>query len=221
MFSSPGYAPDARCVQNAGMSDEVRTTPAEALKVLLEGNARFIRGEREHPHQDADRRTAVAPGQTPFAVLFGCSDSRLAAELIFDRGLGDLFVVRTAGHVIGPEVIGSIEYGVTILDTPLIAVLGHDNCGAVGAAMRAVTEGALPSGEIRHVVKRVMPSVLAAGPDADDAEAGAEHVRHTVDAIVNQSMAIAAGVEAGIVAVVGLQYDLADGDVHVVSARGL
>src|SRR5436309_15033205 len=95
-------------------------TPAAALDLLLAGNERFIAGSRLHPNQDADRRAAVAPAQRPFAVLFGCSDSRLAAEIIFDRGLGDLFVVRTAGHVVGPEVLGSIEHAVASLDAPLV-----------------------------------------------------------------------------------------------------
>ncbi|MFF9607726.1 carbonic anhydrase [Streptomyces sp. NPDC014684] len=82
--------------------------------MLLASNERFAAGMSEHPNQDAARRAEVAPGQRPFAVVFGCSDSRLAAEIIFDRGLGDLFVVRTAGHVMGPEVLGSIEYGVDV-----------------------------------------------------------------------------------------------------------
>src|SRR5437660_10755501 len=96
-----------------------RMTTEEAFEVLLAGNRRFIAGTPEHPNQDAARRTEIAPSQSPFAVLFGCSDSRLAAEIIFDRGLGDLFVVRTAGHVVGTEVLGSIEYGVSLLDCPL------------------------------------------------------------------------------------------------------
>ena len=91
-----------------------------------------------HPNQDAGHRAAVADGQHPFAVIVGCSDSRLAAEIIFDRGLGDLFVVRTAGHTAGPEVLGSVEYAVTVLGTPLVVVLGHDSCGAVQAAREAV-----------------------------------------------------------------------------------
>src|SRR3954452_7597051 len=108
--------------------------PGEAFELLLAGNQRFVAGAPERPNQDATRRAEVAPSQRPFAVLFGCSDSRLAAEIIFDRGLGDLFVVRTAGHVMGPEVIGSIEYGVGVLACPLVVVLGHEGCGAVGAA---------------------------------------------------------------------------------------
>src|SRR5215468_11494259 len=129
--------------------------PAAALALLLEGNKRFVAGDRLHPNQDADRRAAVAPVQRPFAVLFGCSDSRLAAEIIFDRGLGDMFVVRTAGHVVGPEVLGSVEYGVAILETPLVAILGHDYCGAVGAALESVASGTSPKGFVRDVVDRV------------------------------------------------------------------
>src|SRR5512144_3399118 len=102
-------------------------TPARAWQALREGNARFVAGRREHPNQDVDRRAQLTSGQNPFAVVFGCSDSRVAAEIIFDRGLGDLFVVRTAGHVIGAEVLASIDYGVAVLDAPLVVVLGHDS----------------------------------------------------------------------------------------------
>jgi carbonic anhydrase len=101
-------------------------------------------------------------------VLFGCSDSRVAAEIIFDQGLGDLFVVRTAGHVLDTTVIGSIEYGVDILGAPLVVVLGHDRCGAVGAATDALMTGKMPTGFVRAVVDRVIPSLLThaqlAGP---------------------------------------------------------
>src|SRR6476646_730489 len=113
---------------------EIKTpTPREAFELLLAGNERFVSGMPEHPNQDAARRAETAPGQRPFAVVFGCSDSRLAAEIIFDRGLGDLFVVRTAGHIIGPEVLASVEYGVTVLGVPRLVVVGHDSCGAIAA----------------------------------------------------------------------------------------
>src|SRR6516225_1984966 len=106
------------------MTDSITNvpTPEDSLRTLLAGNRRFVDGSPEHPNQDAARRAATVPTQRPFAVLFGCSDSRLAAEIIFDRGLGDLFVVRTAGHVVGPEVLGSVEYGISILNWPLIVV---------------------------------------------------------------------------------------------------
>jgi carbonic anhydrase len=198
------------------------------LELLLEGNRRFTTGQRQHPHQDADRRESAAAGQRPFAVLFGCSDSRLAAEIIFDRGIGDLFVVRTAGHVIGPEVLGSIEYGVAVLDVPLVAVLGHDSCGAVAAAMTAMAEGAMPPGFMRDVVERVLPSVLAVphghagdGDRADPEAVGIEHVRYTVEAVATRSETIAQSIAAGRCAVVGLSYRLSEGSARIVSARGL
>ncbi|EFC81064.1 carbonic anhydrase [Parafrankia sp. EUN1f] len=202
--------------------DPVVSTPAEALAVLQEGNARFVRGERLHPNQDADRRSAVAPRQQPFAVLFGCSDSRLAAEIIFDRGLGDLFVVRTAGHVAGPEVLGSIEYGVSVLGAPLVVVLGHDACGAVTAASEADRDGRAPAGYIGDLVERVMPSVLsarAAGHTDIDAFVHT-HIRRTVDGLVGRSVLLATEVAAGRCAVVGLSYQLAGGTVSVVNSHG-
>ncbi|OLE23287.1 MAG: carbonic anhydrase [Actinobacteria bacterium 13_1_20CM_3_71_11] len=169
--------------------------PAGALRLLLEGNERFISGQRLHPNQDADRRTAVAPAQRPFAVLFGCADSRLAAELIFDRGLGDLFVVRTAGHVVGPEVLGSIEYAV------------------------ATT----PSGYIRDVVERVMLSVLAARDRAvaDPEAAVTEHIRYTVELLATRSAVIAERVADGRCGVVGLSYRLAEGSVRRIVGHGV
>ena len=121
-------------------------TPAEAWAKLARGNDRFVAGEYWHPNQDAARRDSLTEGQTPFAVFFGCADSRVAAEIIFDRGLGDLFVVRTAGHVIDPGVLGSIEFGVAMLDIPLVVILGHDSCGAVSATVDAVRDGVLPGG---------------------------------------------------------------------------
>jgi carbonic anhydrase len=198
-------------------------TPAAALQLLLEGNKRFISGNRLHPHQDADRRTALAPAQRPFAVLFGCSDSRLAAEIIFDRGLGDLFVVRTAGHVVGPEVLGSIEYAVATLDTPLIAVLGHDSCGAIAATLAAVQHGITPGGYMRDVVERVMLSVLAVRERAlaDPDVAVEEHVRYTVDLLARRSAVIAERLADGRCGVVGMSYQLTEGSVRRVGGFGV
>ncbi|KUN89961.1 carbonic anhydrase [Streptomyces bungoensis] len=205
------------------MSDIPTATPSEAFELLLAGNQRFVTNAPEHPNQDATRRAEIAPGQQPFAVLFGCSDSRLAAEIIFDRGLGDLFVVRTAGHVVGAEVLGSIEYGVDVLGCPLVVVLGHDSCGAVGAACAALEDGMAPAGYIRDVVERVTPSVLAAraAGRVEPQEVLAEHVRHTVDLLLDRSRVLAEKVAAGQAAVVGLCYRLADGSAQLVAARGL
>ncbi|MDI1461269.1 carbonic anhydrase [Catellatospora sp. KI3] len=205
------------------MAEIKSPTPAKAFELLLSGNHRFVVGSPEHPNQDAIRRAQIAPGQRPFAVVFGCSDSRLAAEIIFDRGLGDLFVVRTAGHVMGAEVLGSIEYGAAVLDCPLVVVLGHDSCGAVGAACAALEDGIAPSGYIRDVIERVTPSVLAARAAGrfEPDEILAEHIRHTVELILDRSRVLSERVEAGQAAVVGLCYRLADGSAQVVAARGL
>ncbi|MEY9940587.1 carbonic anhydrase [Streptacidiphilus sp. MAP5-3] len=205
------------------MTATMTPTPREAFEMLMAGNQRFVAGFPEHPNQDAARRTGVVPGQSPFAVLFGCSDSRLAAEIIFDRGLGDLFVVRTAGHVMGPEVLGSIEYGVSMLDCPLVVVLGHDSCGAVAAARAAVTEGASVDGYVRDVVERVTPSILAsrAAGHTEDSQFIADHVRISVDLLLDRSRALSDAVVAGRTAVVGLAYRLTDGTAHIVTTRGL
>lgn len=205
------------------MTENTSPTPKEAFELLLSGNQRFVTGAPEHPNQDATRRAEIASTQRPFAVLFGCSDSRLAAEIIFDQGLGDLFVVRTAGHVMGAEVLGSIEYGVEVLGCPLVVVLGHDSCGAVGAACAALDDGMVPDGYIRDVVERVTPSVLtarAAGRLQAD-EILAEHVRNTVDQLLDRSRLLAERVDAGQTAVVGLCYRLADGRANVAAARGV
>ncbi|MEV7774597.1 carbonic anhydrase [Kitasatospora sp. NPDC086791] len=203
------------------ISDPI-SDPAHALRMLMEGNARFVGGSPAHPNQDAGRRAALAPAQRPFAVLFGCSDSRLAAEIIFDQGLGDLFVVRTAGHVTGAEALGSIEYGVSVLECPLVVVLGHDSCGAVAAALDSLEQGRLPGGFVRDVVERVTPSVLsarAAGIEDRDAIVD-EHIRQTVDLLVERSQVLASRVAAGEAAVVGLSYRLRDGKARQVAAHG-
>ena len=198
-------------------------SPSAALDLLLAGNRRFVRGRPEHPNQDAARRAALAPVQHPFAVLFGCSDSRLAAEIIFDQGLGDLFVVRTAGHVIGPEVLGSVEYGVSVLNCPLIVVLGHDSCGAIAAARNVVATGTIPGGYVRDVVERVTSSVMAAHANGHDQEEQIldEHITRTVDLLLERSRDLADQVAAGRTAIVGLAYRLADGSARLVTARGL
>ena len=198
-------------------------TPDAAWAALAEGNRRFVEGRREHPHADADRRARLAAaGQTPFALVFGCADSRVAAELVFDRGLGDLFVVRTAGHVVDTGVLGSIEFGVTVLEVPLVVVLGHDACGAVKATLEAHQSGTIPGGYVRNVVELVTPSVLSARRRGVDDVDGVvhEHARATAELLVERSSAIAARVADGRCAVVAAEYKLADGDVHLLGSAG-
>jgi carbonic anhydrase len=197
-------------------------TPSEAWTALAEGNARFMAGEHRHPNQDVERRHSLTTSQKPFAMFFGCGDSRVAAEIIFDQGLGDLFVVRTAGHVVDTGVLGSLEFGVGVLDIPLIVILGHDACGAVSATMHAVAEGVLPGGYIRDIVERVTPSVLIAhskGLTTPD-EIEVEHVRQTIRLLVERSTLIGERIGEGRLAVVGAAYALDEGRARVVEAIG-
>ncbi len=151
--------------------------------------------------------------QRPTAVVFGCADSRVAAEIIFDQGLGDVFVVRTAGHVIDSAVLGSIEYAVTVLDVPLVVVLGHDSCGAVQATLEALDGGTVPGGFVRDVIERVTPSIMLGRRDGltrvDEFET--RHVIETGSQLLARSTAIADRVSRGDVAIVGVTYQLADG----------
>ncbi|MBU3060659.1 carbonic anhydrase [Nocardia sp. NEAU-G5] len=189
------------------------TNPITAWKSLREGNDRFVSGSLEHPSQGAADRAKLVSGQQPTAILFGCGDSRVAAEIIFDQGLGDMFVVRTAGHVIDSSVLGSIEYGVDILNVPLIVVLGHDSCGAVAATIDALDGGNVPGGFIRDLVEKVTPSVLLGRREGltsvDELEA--RHVVETGRLLMQRSMTISNRVATGECAIACVTYKLEDG----------
>jgi carbonic anhydrase len=198
------------------------SNPISAWKSLREGNARFVNGTPQHPSQGIADRAKLVDGQSPTAVLFGCGDSRVAAEIIFDQGLGDMFVVRTAGHVVDSSVLGSIEYAVGVLNVPLIVVLGHDQCGAVRATLDALDHGDVPGGFIRSVVERVAPSILIGrreGLETVD-ELMTRHVVETGRLLMQRSTIIAAKVEAGTLAIAGVTYKLAEGQAVLHSAVG-
>lgn len=199
-----------------------RISPSEAWQRLLEGNTRFVAGNALHPNQDASRRSALVSTQNPFAVIFGCADSRLAAEIIFDLGLGDVFVVRTAGHVIDDAVLGSLEYGVSVLNVPLIVVLGHDNCGAVTATKNAVETGEMPPGFIRDLVERITPSVLTSLREdkTDVNDMVVEHAKQTAARLLESSQVISAAVDDSSTAVIGVAYRLEEGRAELVSTFG-
>lgn len=194
-------------------------TPAKIWGEMVRGNERFINGTPRHPRQDVERRHQIAAGQAPRAALFGCSDSRLAAEIIFDKGLGDLFVVRNAGQVISDSVLGSLEYAVGVLGVPLIVVLGHDECGAVAAAIESVGPDAPPLPvHIRGIIEKITPAVHAAehqGTDSVEAvdpyEVGRLHLRDTVRELLESSELISEAVAEGRLAIVGANYRLAEG----------
>jgi carbonic anhydrase len=190
-------------------------TPAKAWQEMVRGNQRFVSGEPRHPRQDVERRTELAFSQAPTAALFGCSDSRLAAEIIFDKGLGDLFVIRNAGQVVSASAVASIEYAVAVLGVPLVVVLAHDRCGAVQAAIDATSEDAppLPPRIATHIAP-IAPAVQSAthGEEpADPAEVGRLHLRNTVRGLVEASELISDAIAEGRLAVVGANYRLSEG----------
>jgi carbonic anhydrase len=197
-------------------------SPADAWQALIDGNRRFIDGSPQHPRQDVDRREELAATQHPVAAIFGCSDSRLAAEIIFDLGLGDAFVIRNAGQVMSESVLGSLEYAVGVLHVPLVLVLGHDSCGAVRAAIESQAADATPlPPHIAHLIAPIEPAVrrvtntqpgAAIDPGAVDAsEVGREHLRDTVAEILTSSEMISDAVAEGTVAIVGANYRLVEG----------
>lgn len=193
------------------------SNPISAWKALTEGNQRFVSGTPLHPSQGIDHRATLVNEQHPIAVLFGCGDSRVAAEIIFDQGLGDMFVVRTAGHVIDSAVLGSIEYAVGVLNVPLIVVLGHDSCGAVKATLDALDKGDIPPGFIRDIVERVAPSILMGRNDGlstvDELEG--RHVVETGKLLSQRSQIIAERIANGQCAIAGVTYKLSDGHVQL------
>src|SRR5438874_11433985 len=146
-------------------SDQPTVAPAEARPKLKEGNRRYTNGNLQHPGQTAERRTELAKTQHPFAAIVSCSDSRVPPEIIFDQGLGDLFIVRVAGNVINDEGLGSIEYTVDHLGTRLILVLGHQRCGAVDAARETIAAKGKAPGHIQSLVTAIKPAVEATAKD--------------------------------------------------------
>jgi carbonic anhydrase len=197
-------------------------SPAQAWADMARGNERFVQGAPQHPRQDVERRTELAHVQHPSAALLGCSDSRLAAEIIFDTGLGDLFVVRNAGQVVTDSSLASLEYAVAVLHVPLIVVLAHDECGAVRAAIDSQGGEAPPLPPlIRRLVEAIVPAVRAVGTVAEDgtidphavdaSEVGRRHLRNTVADLLTRSELIAQAIADGSLAVVGAHYRLAEG----------
>jgi carbonic anhydrase len=198
------------------------TTPAQAWQQLRAGNERFTTGQVRHPHTEPADRARLADGQRPHAVVLGCSDSRVPPDIVFDQGLGDLFVVRTAGHALDPSVIGSIEYGVVYLEAPLIVVLGHDSCGAIAATLEAMDDFEVPLGSMRDLVERIVPSILSARKDGlhTVADFEARHVQETAARLIETSAIVSSGLSAKTLAVVEATYQLRDGKAVLRSVYG-
>ena len=225
--------------------DRPMVSPTEAISRLKEGNGRFIAGNVQHPHETTDerafiaknsyenpdaislgmtseqaakRRTELTKSQHPFAIILSCSDSRVPPELVFDEGLGDLFIVRVAGNVLNDEGLGSIEYGVEILGARLIVVLGHQSCGAVDAAMKTVAAKSKAPGHIQSLVTAIKP-VVDSAPKADLDAMIKANVKHVVDALRSSTPILKARVNSGEVQVIGGYYTLDTGVVSFLEQK--
>jgi carbonic anhydrase len=195
--------------------------PDEVLRKLLEGNKRFMKGETTAPRRKPEDFAKLAEGQTPLAVIVGCADSRVPPEILFDQGVGDLFVVRVAGNVVsgaGATVKGSIEYAVAELNVSLVMVLGHTQCGAVKAAVKHIRDEDAPPGAIAELVNTIKPAVAKAKGQAGDALENAikANVGLGVERLKSLEPILAGPVKKGRVKVVGGVYDLRTGGVTVI-----
>ncbi|MFB9542945.1 carbonic anhydrase [Micromonospora sagamiensis] len=193
-------------------------TPAEAWRRLRNGNHRFVTGHSRHPHQSLADLRRLAAGQHPFAITLGCADSRVAPEVLFDQGLGDLFDNRVAGNIVDDLLLGSIEFAVEEFHSPLIVVLGHERCGAITATIDAIRTGGSAPGHIGTIVEGLRPvvaPVLGQPGDVVD-NAVRANVRAQVRALTVRSPIIAERVHEGALTVVGARYDLDNGRVTLV-----
>jgi carbonic anhydrase len=192
----------------------------DALECLREGNARFVSGARSSdPFDTRIRRSELTAGQEPFAIVLGCSDSRVPAEIVFDQGLGDLFVIRVAGNIVAPSQVGSVEFAAERFGTPLVVVLGHSRCGAVQATLEELMRPREnQSRNLRSIVDRVRPSVealmtteLRRDPDALVAQAVRANVRVSADNLRHGSDVLEQLIQKGRLQVVGAEYSLETG----------
>ncbi|MEG3954636.1 carbonic anhydrase [Microcoleus sp. herbarium2] len=188
-------------------------TPDQALQMLIDGNQRFVNAMRQNPNQDFTRITQVAPSQAPFAAILGCADSRFPAEILFDRGFGDIFVCRVAGNVATPEEIGSLEFGTLVLGAKVVMVVGHENCGAVKAAI----EGGVLPGEIGSLTDAIKPAVESSKNQAGDKVANAVKANIRLQANrLKASPVINQLIQEGKLKIVGGYYDLDTAAVEII-----
>lgn len=205
----------------AAPSEGTTLSADEALALLKQGNADFVAGKISIPSSNHINRLALAAKQTPFCAVLGCADSRVPPELLFNRSLGELFTVRVAGNVYDGVSLGSLEYSVAILKVPLILVLGHQNCGAVAAALDVVANGTIYPGSVNDVVEPIIPAVLAAqkmitghNQSALLDEAIAGNVRRVQDRLRMSEPMISDPIAAGKLKIMGAVANLETGAVH-------
>ncbi|WEB45055.1 carbonic anhydrase [Streptomyces yunnanensis] len=215
-----GCASTSAAPSATGASSSPRpTTPATAFARLMEGNKRWVSGDLQHPDRDPNRRQLVSQTQEPFGSILSCIDSRVPPELLFDTGLGDLYVMRTGGAAVGPVVTGSVEYGPMTSGTPLIVVLGHQRCGAVKAAYASLHDDKPLAGNLQTIVEALQPAyeqtVREGGADPVDTMARAQVKLTATELRANQDLAPL--VAKGALAVVGAYYSLDTGTVEVLA----
>ncbi len=200
----------------------MQPTSSDALTRLIDGNERFVKGELRIPDfANEALREQLVDGQEPFAIILGCSDSRAPAELIFDQGLGRLFVVRVAGNVVGPTQVGSIEFAVANFKTPLVVVLGHSCCGAVKTTYQLLANGeSAPSRDLQSIVNQIKPAVepflntdLNSDPDQLIELATRTNVSMTANQLRKSSSILEDKIASGELKIVGAQYSLETGKV--------
>ncbi|GAA1492056.1 MULTISPECIES: carbonic anhydrase [Curtobacterium] len=202
------------------MTDRAASTPADALRLLVEGNARFAADKRRTGRIDPERRSELQGSQAPFATVLGCSDSRVPFEHVFDAGIGDVFAIRNAGQIVDDVVLGSIEFAVVALGTPLVVVLRHTKCGAVAAARSGEP---VPAPHLQALVDAIAPSVervRATDPDVAQESVGAAHLESSLKSILDRSGAVSDAIADGRLAVVGATYDLTTGEVSIDTVVG-
>jgi carbonic anhydrase len=217
----------AACGSSSSTSSASTTTTQpvtngdDALQRLLAGNRRFVQGVPVNHGQDSVRRAEVAETQSPFAVILGCSDSRVPPEVLFDEGIGDVFLVRVAGNsVAAPALLGSIEYSAVALGSVLLMVLGHEGCGAVKAAVAHVQKGEQQPGHIDAFVDPIVPAVQAVQSQPPDQLLNAaiqQNIRLQVQQLSASAPLLAPLVSSGKLKVVGAEYHLASGQVQLVT----
>jgi carbonic anhydrase len=189
-------------------------SPDAALKRLMEGNQRFVQEKGNHPDQSQARLKEVAQAQHPFATLLTCADSRVPPEILFDEGLGDLFDIRVAGNIVTPEVLGSLEYAVAVLGTPVIMILGHERCGAVTAAV----QGEHLPGNMNSFVKAIKPAIAKAKDESGDPVDNVviANVRYQIEKLKQNSTIVSERLLDEKLKIVGGRYDLDTGKVTLI-----
>lgn len=194
-------------------------SPTEALRILLEGNQRYVANYPVAPRRAADRRHETAKGQAPFAAILSCIDSRVPPEIVFDQGIGDLFVIRSAGHVLDNAIYGSIEFAAYKPAIPLVLVLGHSQCGAIKTTMRVLEERSTAPGHLDMLVKAIRPAVERAKLQSEDVLDGAirANIALTVNILRSLPM-LATNVSSGKTLIVGAKYNLETGAVDLAVA---